>query len=338
MSVQYSILFITSQYLTLLWYKYSNTNSRCALFQHSKSRKCLFFLKGTRAFETSSLCPNKKAKVPVYSPDERVENFVIKTSLPNVCNNQQLVQYIKNLADYTAKVLFVGSLFANFIFIKLLDDDQAIPIIEQSLFTNIFAVMTGNGKKAPHYLKEYFTLFCELTTIDRDSLKSINYSIILSIAGKQYEILVKNHIHETHERRSIMHFLNMMYDNNSSNCCKDLPVASRKALAYFIYKQKQGSEPSWPSSVPCNNYYKKIAESIANMWSKYQPDQYDSDTLYSKPHLFFKWFYFLSQEVQKKAFIMENVPSRVVSKAYVYRKLRELPFTDVLNKKKSLIL
>ena len=71
------------------------------------------------------------------------------------------------------------------------------------------------------------------------------------------------------------------------------------------------------------------------MWSKYQPDQCDSDTLYSKLHLFFKWFYFLSQEVQKKkGFIMENVPSKVVSKAYAYCKLRELPFISVLSKKK----
>ncbi|KAG1228223.1 hypothetical protein G6F68_007604 [Rhizopus microsporus] len=145
----------------------------------------------------------KEVKRPSCGLDERVENFVIKMSLPNVCNNQQLVQHIKNLADYTTKVLFVGSLFANFIFIKLLDDDQAIPIIEQSLFTKIFAVMAGNGKKASHYLKEYFTLFCELTTVGRESLKSINYSSILSISGKQYEVLVRNHIHETHEQRSI---------------------------------------------------------------------------------------------------------------------------------------
>ena len=141
---------------------------------------------------------------------------------------------VSNLVHYQS----ILNIIANFIFIKLLDDAQVIPSIEQSLFTNIFAVMTGNGKKAPHYLKEYFTLFCELITVDRESLKSINYSIIFSIAGKQYEVLVRNHIHETHERRSITYFLNMMSDNNSSNCCKELPVASRKALAYFIYKQK----------------------------------------------------------------------------------------------------
>ncbi|ORE01851.1 hypothetical protein BCV72DRAFT_320049 [Rhizopus microsporus var. microsporus] len=64
-----------------------------------------------------------------------------------------------------------------------------------------------------------------------------------------------------------------MSDNNSSNCCKELPVDSRKTLAYFIYKQKQVS-------------------------------------------------------------IMENVPSKVASKAHVYGKLRELPFTGILSKKK----
>ncbi|KAL4215593.1 hypothetical protein AB4K20DRAFT_1991562 [Rhizopus microsporus] len=170
---------------------------------------------------------DKKAKVHICSPGERVENSVIKASLPNVYNNQQLVQHIKNLADYTTKVLFVGSLFANFIFIKLLHDGQTIPIIEQSLFTNIFAVMTGNGKRAPHYLKEYFTLFCELITVDRESLKSINYSIIFSIAVVLFSV-------------------------------------TRSA---------------------------------------------------------------------KKVFIMENVPSKFASKAYVYRKLRELPFTGALIKK-----
>ncbi|ORE05265.1 hypothetical protein BCV72DRAFT_181468, partial [Rhizopus microsporus var. microsporus] len=67
----------------------------------------------TLARSTSNLCPDKKAKIPVCNSDERVETFVIKTSLPNVCNNRQLVQHIKGLADYTTKILFVSSLFAN---------------------------------------------------------------------------------------------------------------------------------------------------------------------------------------------------------------------------------
>jgi hypothetical protein len=41
-----------------------------------------------------------------------------------------------------------------------------------------------------------------------------------------------------------------MSDKNSSNYRNDLPVASRKALAYYIYYKKQGLNPSWPSSVP----------------------------------------------------------------------------------------
>ncbi|PHZ09414.1 uncharacterized protein RHIMIDRAFT_240526 [Rhizopus microsporus ATCC 52813] len=204
MNVKYSILFIISQYLTLFWYRYSSTNSRSELFQHSKSRgasssssrpglskkvqqkidkqnallkfkteqKALKEVKRpscgltTHAQLASNLCPKKKAKVPVCSPDERVESFVIKTSLPNVCNNQQFVQHIKDLADYTTKILFVGSLFANFIFIKLLDDGLAIPIIEQSLFTNIFA-----GRKPTDFYYHLFN-FTKLGFCTRDSLTS----------------------------------------------------------------------------------------------------------------------------------------------------------------------
>ncbi|KAI7879540.1 uncharacterized protein EV154DRAFT_393790, partial [Mucor mucedo] len=115
---------------------------------------------------------------------------VIKASLSNICKNEQFFANIRKLSRYTTKFLFVGSLFANFVFIKLLGENKLIPVIEQSLFTNMFALLTGNGKRAPDYLKEYYTLFCESTTLDYESLKSQGYSSILSIAGKQYEVLV----------------------------------------------------------------------------------------------------------------------------------------------------
>jgi hypothetical protein len=77
--------------------------------------------------------------------DERTEQFVIKTSLKNICNNQQFVQNIARVVDYTNKITYVGSLFVNFVFIRLLATDFLIPNIEQNLFTSIFAVITSNG-------------------------------------------------------------------------------------------------------------------------------------------------------------------------------------------------
>jgi hypothetical protein len=103
-----------------------------------------------------------------------------------------------------------------------------------------------------------------------------------------------------------------MSGKNSSNYCKDLSVASRKALAYYIYHKKQGLNPSW---------------------SIYQPDVCTSEKLYAKTHLFFKWFKFISEEFHKKVYIMENTPSKVASKAYVYRKLNEIQFVRNLNRR-----
>ncbi|KAG2200845.1 hypothetical protein INT47_001376 [Mucor saturninus] len=34
----------------------------------------------------------------------------------------------------------------------------------------MFALLTGNGKRAPDYLKEYYTLFCESTTLDYEEV------------------------------------------------------------------------------------------------------------------------------------------------------------------------
>ncbi|CEI93606.1 hypothetical protein RMCBS344292_07837 [Rhizopus microsporus] len=90
----------------------------------------------THARSTSNLCPNKKAKVPVCSPDERVENFVIKTSLPNVCNNQQLVQYIKDLADYTTKFLFMALFYANDLLSEWFIDELAVILLGKKLIMN----------------------------------------------------------------------------------------------------------------------------------------------------------------------------------------------------------
>jgi hypothetical protein len=103
-----------------------------------------------------------------------------------------------------------------------------------------------------------------------------------------------------------------MSGKNSSNYCKDLSVASRKALAYYIYHKKQGLNPSW---------------------SIYQPDVCTSEKLYAKTHLFFKWFKFISEEFHKKVYIMENTPSKVASKAYVYRKLNKIQFVRNLNRR-----
>ncbi|CEP08293.1 hypothetical protein [Parasitella parasitica] len=197
-----------------------------------KPKLCPSCKQDTHARSTSNLCPNKKKKEAKLEADEFTKQFVIKTSLKSTCKNKLFAKNLAQVVEYTNRIIYVGSLFVNFVFLKLLGNGQAIPVIEQNLFAFMFALITGNGKKAPTYLNEYFNDFCELTSLDREQIKGIGYSSLLNVAAKQYETLVRNYVHETHERRSIMYFLNTMSDENSGNYRKDLPVASRKALAY----------------------------------------------------------------------------------------------------------
>ncbi|KAI8647559.1 hypothetical protein BD408DRAFT_101635 [Parasitella parasitica] len=228
-----------------------------------KPKLCPSYKQDTHARSTSNLCPNKKKKETKFEADEFTKQFVIKTSLKNTCKNQLFAKNLAQVVEYTNMIIHVGSLFVNFVFLKLLGNAQAIPVIEQNLFASMFALITGIG-----------------------------YSSLLNIATKQYETFIRNYIHDTHERRSTMS------DKNSNTYRKNLPVASRKALAYYIYHKKQGSSPTWPSNVQNSPENIETTEKLLTLWSTYQPDSWDtkslycdSDTLYSKPHLFFKWFY-----------------------------------------------
>ncbi|KAI8971964.1 hypothetical protein BDF20DRAFT_711713 [Mycotypha africana] len=135
-------------------------------------------------------------------------------------------------------------------------------------------------------------------------------------------------------KRSIMYFLAVLSDNNSVNFCKKFDGSRTKIIAHYIYGKKQGPSPSWPASLSRSDALDKIVANFTAIWEKYQPSDCDLKTLYSKPHLFFKWFNFLSKEVQKKVFIMEPQAAKVASKAYILRKLLEIPFAATLNRQK----
>ncbi|KAI8971939.1 hypothetical protein BDF20DRAFT_838210 [Mycotypha africana] len=256
-------------------FKIKSTKKKLSRFQsfkqiHKNEYLSLFVSRTTHARQASNLCPSRKIKVPICDEDEKVEKFVIKTTMPNVCKSEQFCEQILKVATYTSKVLYLGSLFVNYLFIKLFEiKDADVFVIEQTLFTNIFAVITGNGKKAPDDIKEHFKTFCDLTTLDPQLLKNL-----------------------------------------------------------------QGPSPSWPASLSRSDALDKIVANFTAIWEKYQPSDCDLKTLYSKPHLFFKWFNFLSKEVQKKVFIMEPQAAKVASKAYILRKLLEIPFAATLNRQK----
>ena len=127
----------------------SNTEKTCpscGLHTHSRS--------------SSNLCPKKKQKEPSHNPDEKKETFAIKSSLKNICTDTRVYEKIASVVAYTTKAIHVGSLFMNYVFLKLLSKGEQVPIIDHTLVYSIFTVVTGNGKKVPKYCQDYFVEFC----------------------------------------------------------------------------------------------------------------------------------------------------------------------------------
>src|SRR6478735_11666958 len=96
----------------------------CGLHIHSRS--------------SSNLCPKKKQKEPSHNPDEKKETFAIKSSLKNICTDTRVSEKIASVVAYTTKAIYVGSLFMNYIFLKLLNKGEQVPIIDHTLVYSIF--------------------------------------------------------------------------------------------------------------------------------------------------------------------------------------------------------
>ncbi|KAI7902242.1 uncharacterized protein BX663DRAFT_561806, partial [Cokeromyces recurvatus] len=61
--------------------------------------------------------PLKKQKEPTHGLDEKKkEIFVIKCSLKNICRDSKLIDQISLVTAHTTKVMWVRSLFINYLF------------------------------------------------------------------------------------------------------------------------------------------------------------------------------------------------------------------------------
>src|SRR6478735_3564001 len=104
----------------------SNTEKTCpscGLHTHSRS--------------SSNLCPKKKQKEPSHNPDEKKETFAIKSSLKNICTDTRVYKKIALVVAYTTKAIHISSLFMNYIFLKLLNKGEQVPIIDHTLVYSI---------------------------------------------------------------------------------------------------------------------------------------------------------------------------------------------------------
>ncbi|CEJ01632.1 hypothetical protein RMCBS344292_15655 [Rhizopus microsporus] len=288
---------------------------------------------------SSKLCPMNKAKTKSPKPKDTVEKtFVIKTSLANTCKYPKFVTLVQ-VVDHITQLVYAGSIFANYYFLKLLENGEELPTITQNLFYNIFSIFAGQGKHASDSIKKSFKTFCESTSLtqsDLDKDASKGYMTIVSSMAKQYETLVRNYVCSTYEDRTLRHNLNVLSEKASPYFCGDsLTVKQRKSLAKHMFQQKINPKSAWPSTVDRIERYETIVNSFLRFWSTYDVSN-DADVpseanMYAKPQCYMKWLHFIQKEMEQKKFIQEMKPQDKASSSYVHRKLQELPFVKKLN-------
>ncbi|CEG76753.1 hypothetical protein RMATCC62417_11610 [Rhizopus microsporus] len=276
------------------------------------------------------------------APTKASKKYQSKISLANTCRYPKFVTLIQEVADHITQLLYAESIFANYYFLKLLENGEELPVFTQNLFYNIFSVFAGQGKHASDSIKKSFKAFCESTSLTQsglDKYASKGYMTIISSMAKQYETLVCNYVCSIYEDRTFRHILNDSSEKTSPYFCGDnLTVKQRKSLAKHIFQQKINSKSAWPSTVDRIERYETIVNNFLTFWSTHDAfndaDVPSETNLYAKSQCYMKWLHFIQKEMEQKKFIQEMKPQDKASSSYVHRKLQELPFVKKLNTSK----
>ncbi|ORE08619.1 hypothetical protein BCV72DRAFT_192685, partial [Rhizopus microsporus var. microsporus] len=84
---------------------------------------------------SSKVCSMNKSKTKLPKPKDTVEKTIVtKTSLANTCKYSKFVTLIQEVVDHITQLLYAGSIFANYYFLKLRENGEELPMITQNLF------------------------------------------------------------------------------------------------------------------------------------------------------------------------------------------------------------
>ncbi|CEJ03358.1 hypothetical protein RMCBS344292_17344 [Rhizopus microsporus] len=91
-----------------------------------------------------NLRPMNKSKTKLSKPKNTVEKaFVIKASLANICKYSKFVTMIQEVVGHITQLVYAGSIFANYYFLKLLENGEEVPVFTQNLLYKIFSIFAG---------------------------------------------------------------------------------------------------------------------------------------------------------------------------------------------------
>ncbi|KAG0180572.1 hypothetical protein DFQ28_002815, partial [Apophysomyces sp. BC1034] len=239
--------------------------------------------------------------------------------------NPDFVNVIQETVKIARDVAYTGSLFANFFFLYLLDNQQSLPPITHDLCYSVFALIAGQGSNAPPLMKTVYSVFKEsVPSYAPEKFHCEGLMSLISTEAKQYEENIRNHITANFRGKTIQYLLIVVSDEEDEWCIRSLKVSERKVLVEYIYEKVAGSDPSWPKALPDEPALRSKAETIQkSMTSIFGDNAIDDKKLNAEPHLYIPWMFHILQRMEAKVFVTEEKPQKYVSTAYVHRKVKE---------------
>ena len=110
----------------------------------------------------------------------------------------------------------------------------------------------------------------------------------------------------TTKGEQLVSFWKLCQTNLLSSFARGYQLPKKKALAHYIYTSKQKQQSTWPSSIEEDQYFEEIVQKMTTLRSSYQTMSYNAEDLYSQPHQFFKWLFYLQQKIHEKVYIIEK--------------------------------
>ena len=119
----------------------------------------------------------------------------VKMTLNKLCTDDQLVKEIETCVHGITRTAVEASRFLNYFVIKLLEEGEAVPKLDQTFFYGAFTTMAGGQKdstiaKFGEALQDYIDLRPQ--NMERFHYKHVNQ--MLNWAGKDYMTACKNHV------------------------------------------------------------------------------------------------------------------------------------------------
>ena len=119
----------------------------------------------------------------------------IKMTLNQLCNNAELIDEIEICVHGVTRTSIEASRFLNFYILTLLEQNQPVPKLDQSLFYGAFTTMAGaNLRKTVEKFGPALQDYRELRPLNMAKFDCKNVTQMLNYAGKEYMTACMNHV------------------------------------------------------------------------------------------------------------------------------------------------